>query len=139
MARTPIVRFGSVLIATVRDELDDESALQLQSDLGDQVVAHRSHGVLVDISALDIVDSFICKVISDTATIVRILGADVALVGMQPAVAITLVELGLPLNGIATARTVDAGVHVLDERRARGRSRPDGRDAGERRRAGPVP
>ena len=90
-----IVQVGSVLVATLGNELDDDSALLLQDDVGARVVSSRARGVLIDISTLDIVDSFICKVLGDTAKIVRVLGADVAIVGMRPAVAITLVELEL--------------------------------------------
>ena len=92
-----MVQSATVLVATFGDELDDLSALTLQDDVGERVVAARD-GVLLDISALDIVDSFISKVLGDTAGIVRVLGAEVAIVGMRPAVAITLVELGLPLD-----------------------------------------
>jgi rsbT antagonist protein RsbS len=113
VARVHIVQVGSVLIATLGDELDDDSALSFQDELGGRVVARRATGVLIDISALDIVDSFICKVLGDTAQIVRVLGADVVLAGMRPAVAITMVELGLGLDDVTTARNVDAGLAVL--------------------------
>jgi rsbT antagonist protein RsbS len=108
-----MVQVGRVVIATLGDELDDQSALDLQTDLGDRVVAVRATGVLLDISSLEIVDSFICRVLGETARVVEILGARVAIVGMRPAVAITLVELGLPLDGIATGRTLDHGFQLL--------------------------
>lgn len=108
-----MVFFGKMLVATMGDELDDKSALDLQRDVADRVVADRATAVLLDISALDIVDSFICKVLGETAAIVGILGAKVAIVGMRPAVAITLVELGLPLTGIATALNLDQGFRLL--------------------------
>jgi len=113
VSRVHIVQVGSVLVATLGDELDDESALGLQTDIGERVVRSRGAGVLLDISALDIVDSFICRVLGDTAKVVRVLGAEVAIVGMRPAVAITLVELGLPLDGVTTALTLDAGMAAL--------------------------
>lgn len=108
-----MVKVGRVLVATLGDELDDAGALDLQDEVGRRVVHERATGVLLDISALQIVDSFICKVLGDTAAIVRVLGARVALVGMRPAVAITLVELGLPLTGVDTARDIDHGLRAV--------------------------
>ena len=108
-----MIRIGKVLVATLGDELDDNGALAFQDDIGRQVVEHRSTGVLLDISALDVVDSFICKVLGDTASIVSVLGARVALVGMRPAVAITLVELGLPLTGVETALNLEHGLRAV--------------------------
>lgn len=113
-----MVRIGRVLVATLGDELDDSSALGFQDDIGHKVVETRATGVLLDISALDVVDSFICKVLGDTASIVSVLGARVALVGMRPAVAITLVELGLPLTGVDTALDLEHGLRVLTTPRA---------------------
>ena len=113
MPRVPMVQIGRVLIATLGDELDDSSALTFQDDLGQKVVDERVSGVLLDISSLDIVDSFICKVLGDTASIVSVLGARVALVGMRPAVAITLVELGLPLTGVDTALNLEHGLRMV--------------------------
>ena len=124
MARVHIVQVGSVLVATLGDELDDDAAMGLQQDVAHRVVERRAAGVLLDISALDIVDSFICRVLGDTAKVVRVLGAEVAVVGMRPAVAITLVELGLPLEGITTALTLDAGMTAL-ARSAEARRRED--------------
>lgn len=117
MARVHVVQIGEVLLATIGDELDDQSALSFQDELGERVVRRRASGVLIDISALDIVDSFICKVLGDTARIVRVLGAEVVLAGMRPAVAITMVELGLTLDGVATERNVDSALELLAERR----------------------
>lgn len=108
-----MVQIDGVLIATLGDELDDSSALAFQDDLGQRVVDQRVTGVLLDISSLDIVDSFICKVLGDTASIVSVLGARVALVGMRPAVAITLVELGLPLTGVETALDLEHGLRAV--------------------------
>ncbi len=126
--RVHIVQFGSVLVATVADELDDLSALAMQDDVATLVVDRRATGVLLDVSSLEIVDSYISKVLSETAKIVSILGAKVAVVGMRPAVAITLVELGLSLEGIAKARSIDAGLALLADAVARD-------DAAEPRRA----
>ena len=123
-----MVRIGRVLIATLGDELDDQSALSMLSDVADRVTRERVTGVLLDISALEIVDSFICKVLGDTAAVVRVLGAEVAVVGMRPVVAITLVELGLPLPGVATALTVDHGLAVLA--RSGSAAGPTGREGG---------
>ena len=110
-----VVQIRSVLVATLADELDDNSAVAMQGELAALVVARRATGVLLDLSALEIVDSYISKVLGDTARIVSILGARVALVGMRPAVAITLVELGLSLDGVAKARTIDDGLALLTE------------------------
>lgn len=120
MARVHVVQIGDVLLATLGDELDDQSALSFQDELGERVVRRRVSGVLIDISALDIVDSFICKVLGDTARIVRVLGAEVVLAGMRPAVAITMVELGLTLDGVATERNVDSALELLAGRRRPG-------------------
>ncbi len=114
MPTVPMVKVGRVLVATLGDELDDSGALDLQDEVGRRVVHERATGVLLDISALQIVDSFICKVLGDTAAIVRVLGARVALVGMRPAVAITLVELGLPLSGVDTALDIDHGLRAVN-------------------------
>ncbi|MHA3701538.1 STAS domain-containing protein [Jatrophihabitans sp. YIM 134969] len=113
MSGVPMVQIGRVLVATLGDELDDSAALAFQDDIGHRVVADRATGVLLDISSLEVVDSFICRVLGDTATIVSILGARVALVGMRPAVAITLVELGLPLAGVTTARDLEHGLRAV--------------------------
>ena len=125
-----MVLVGRVLIATLGDELDDQSALSMLSDIADRVVRDRVTGVLLDISALEIVDSFICKVLGDTAAVVGVLGAQVAVVGMRPVVAITLVELGLPLPGVTTALTVDHGLAALA--RAAAPVGPTGREGGGR-------
>lgn len=111
--RVPVVRVAGVLVATLQDDLDDDSALGFQAELGDRVVSDRASGVLLDISALEIVDSFVSKVLSDTARVCSVLGAQVAIVGMRPAVAVTLVELGLSMSGVSTALTVDHGLDLL--------------------------
>lgn len=118
MERVPILRLGNCLLVTVQVDMHDELALTLQDDLTSKIVATKARGVLIDISALEMVDSFIGRMLGNIAAMSRILDAQTVVVGMQPAVAITLVELGLSLPGIRTALNVDAGLallsHVLD-------------------------
>ena len=111
--RIPIIRMGRCLLVTIQVDMYDQLAMTLQHDLTEQIARLGSGGVLVDISALEIVDSFIGRMIANTAAMARVLGADTVLVGMQPAVAITLVELGLSLPGIMTARNVEMGMALL--------------------------
>jgi len=111
--RIPILRMGRFLLVTIQVDMHDRLALALQDDLTARIVKDRAKGVLIDISALEIVDSFIGRMIANTAAMARVLGADTVLVGMQPAVAITLVELGLSLPGIMTARNVEMGMALL--------------------------
>src|SRR5688500_2723314 len=111
--RIPIIRMGRFLLVTIQVDMYDQLAMTLQHDLTEQIARQGSAGVLLDISALEIVDSFIGRMIANTAAMARVLGADTALVGMQPAVAITLVELGLSLPGIITARNVEMGMDLL--------------------------
>lgn len=113
MERIPILKLGNSLLVTVQVELHDQLALTLQDDLTQAIAKHRARGVLIDISALDIVDSFIGRTLAHIASMARVLDAATVLVGMQPAVAITLVELGLTLPGIRTALNVDKGVALL--------------------------
>jgi rsbT antagonist protein RsbS len=111
--KIPILRMGDCLLVSIQVDMHDQLAMQLQDDLTGAIQKYSAKGVLVDISALDIVDSFIGRMISDTAGMARILGASTVLVGMQPAVAITLVELGLSLPGVSTALTVERGMALL--------------------------
>src|SRR6266849_6072483 len=113
MERIPILKVGDYLLVTIQVDMHDELAMTLQDDLTDRIVRSRARGVLIDISALDIVDSFIGRMLSNTAGMARILDAETVLVGMQPSVAITLVELGLSLPGIRTALNVDRGMDLL--------------------------
>jgi rsbT antagonist protein RsbS len=111
--RIPILRIGEFLLATIQVDMHDQLAMQLQEDLTNAIRKNSSKGVLIDISALEMVDSFIGRMISDLSNMARILDARTVLVGMQPAVAITLVELGLSLSGVATALDVDRGMALL--------------------------
>ena len=109
----PIFRIGEHLLVSIQVDLHDRMALQLQDDLTAAIQRHSAHGVLIDISALEVVDSFIGRMISDISGMGRILGARTVVVGMRPAVAITLVELGLSLPGVETALTIERGMAQL--------------------------
>jgi len=113
MERIPILKMGDFLLVTVQVEMHDQLAMTLQEDLADRISATAARGVLIDISALEIVDSFIGRMIANISGLSRIMDARTVLVGMQPAVAITLVELGLNLPGVATALNVDRGMSLL--------------------------
>ena len=113
MDRIPILKMGSFLLVTIQVDLQDQLALSLQEDLTNKIVETGAKAVLIDISSLDIVDSFIGRMLSGIATMARILDAETVVVGMQPAVAITLVELGLSLTGIKTALNVERGMSLL--------------------------
>ncbi|WP_194721896.1 STAS domain-containing protein [Noviherbaspirillum malthae] len=113
MDRIPILRMGRLLLVTIQVDMHDRLAMTLQDDLTARIVKDRANGVLIDISALDIVDSFIGRMISNTAAMAKILDARTVVVGMQPAVAITLVELGLTLEGVSTALNVEQGIQLL--------------------------
>ncbi|UDY23648.1 STAS domain-containing protein [Nocardioides sp. Kera G14] len=116
MDRIPVLRIGDVLLVSIQVDLQDHIALTLQDDLSQKIVDTGAKGVLIDISALEIVDSFIGRMISTTAAVSRVLDAETVVVGMQPAVAITLVELGLTLSGVRTALDVDRGLRLLRSR-----------------------
>jgi rsbT antagonist protein RsbS len=116
MERIPILRMGEFLLVTIQVDMHDQLALRLQDDLSTAIQKYASKGVLVDISTLEMVDSFIGRMVSDISGISKILGADTVLVGMQPAVAITLVELGLSLPGVATALNVERGMALLRQK-----------------------
>jgi rsbT antagonist protein RsbS len=114
MERIPILRMGDYLLVTIQVDMHDRLALTLQEDLTDRITAHGSKGVLIDISSLEIVDSFIGRMLANIAGVAHVLDADTVVVGMQPAVAITLVELGLSLPGVRTALNVEKGVAMLN-------------------------
>jgi rsbT antagonist protein RsbS len=97
--RVPVLRIGDVLLVSIQHDLDDRTVLTLQEDLSDRIVASGAHGVVIDITAVEIVDSFVGRMLATTAAISRMLDAETVVVGMRPAVAITLVELGLSLLG----------------------------------------
>lgn len=113
MERIPILRMGDLLLVTIQVDMHDRLAMTLQDDLTERIVRDNAKGVLIDISALDLVDSFIGRMISNTAAMARVLDAQTVVVGMQPAVAITLVELGLTLHGVKTALNVEKGMALL--------------------------
>src|SRR6476661_6613278 len=113
MERIPILRMGRLLLVTIQVDMHDRLALTLQEDLSERIVRDRAKGVLIDISSLDLVDSFIGRMIGNTAAIARVLDAQTVVVGMQPAVAITLVELGVTLHGVKTALNVEKGMTLL--------------------------
>ncbi len=113
MDRIPLLKIGDFLLVTVQVDMHDRLAVALQDDLTERIVTARAKGVLIDISALDIVDSFIGRMLGNIAGMARILDAETVVVGMQPSVAITLVELGLSLPGIRTALNIDRGMDLL--------------------------
>ena len=121
MDRVPILGLGEVLLVSIQIDLQDQTALALQEDLSDRIVSSGAHGVVIDISALEIVDSFIGRMLSTVASIANVLDAETVVVGMRPAVAITLVELGLSLGGVRTALNVEKALEIIaasDRRRA---------------------
>ncbi len=121
MDHIPILRMGEFLLITVQVDMHDRLAISLQDDLTEQIVKYSTRGVLIDISSLDVVDSFIGRMLGNIAAMSRVLDAQTVVVGMQPAVAITLVELGLSLPGIRTALNVERGMQILRAETARNR------------------
>lgn len=113
MDRIPILKMGEHLIVSIQVDMHDRVALALQEDLSERIVATGAKGVLIDISTLEVVDSFIGRMIGTIAATSKILDAETVLVGMRPAVAITMVELGLPMAGIRTALNVEKGMQLL--------------------------
>lgn len=113
MERIPILRMGEFLLVTIQVDMHDRLAMTLQDDLTNRITQTKAKGVLIDISSLELVDSFIGRVIGNIASMSRILDAETVVVGMQPAVAITLVELGLSLPGVRTALNVEKGMALL--------------------------
>src|SRR6201986_4112533 len=115
MDRVPILKLGDLLLISIQTDLDDHTATALLDDLSERISATGAHGVLIDISGLEIVDSFVGRILSTIASVSRVLDAETVLVGMRPAVAITLVELGVSLGEIRTALNVEKGMSLLRE------------------------
>src|SRR5262245_41364835 len=113
MERNPILKMGEYLLVSIQVDMHDRLALQLQDDLTSRIAATGARGVLIDISALEMVDSFIGRMLGNIAAMSRVLDANTVVVGMRPAVAITLVELGLSLKGVRTALNVERGMEIL--------------------------
>ncbi|MCC7276547.1 MAG: STAS domain-containing protein [Alphaproteobacteria bacterium] len=118
MERIPILKIGAALVVTIQVDMHDRVAMTLQEDLSTSIVASGAKGVLIDISALEIVDSFIGRTLANIASISRVLDAETVVVGMRPAVAITLVELGLALPGVRTALNAERGMALIRQRLA---------------------
>jgi rsbT antagonist protein RsbS len=116
MERIPILKMGDFLLVTIQVDMHDQLAMTLQDDLSERISNTSARGVLIDISALDMVDSFIGRMIGTISGLSKIMDAQTVLVGMQPAVAITLVELGLTLPGVSTALNVERGMKLVQER-----------------------
>src|SRR5262245_66528886 len=116
MDRIPILKFGNALLVTIQVDMHDRLATVLEEDLTGKIVTLGAKGVLIDISALEIVDSFIGRMLDNIAAVSRILDADTVVVGMRPAVAITLVELGLSLSGVKSACNVERGMALVPRR-----------------------
>ena len=115
MDRIPILKLGNALLVTIQVDMHDRLATALEEDLTSRIVSSRAKGVLIDISALEIVDSFIGRMLDNIAAVSRVLDAKTVVVGMRPAVAITLVELGLTLAGVQTALNVERGMTLIHE------------------------
>ena len=111
--RIPVLKLGDILLVTIQVDMHDQLALTLQNELTEKIVETQAHGVVMDISGLEIVDSFIGRMLSNLASMARVLDAETVVCGMQPAVAITLVELGLSLPGIRTALNAEQGIALL--------------------------
>ncbi|MCX5402412.1 STAS domain-containing protein [Streptomyces sp. NBC_01335] len=122
--RVPVLKIGEVLLVSIQVDLEDQTVLDLQDDLAARIVATGASGVVIDITAVEIVDSFVGRMLATTAAISRMLDAETVVVGMRPAVAITLVELGLSLGGVRTALTLEKGLDILARSDHRRPARP---------------
>src|SRR5882724_12274932 len=114
MSEIPVLKIGDCLLVSIQVDMHDRMAMALQDDLTQRIVAERARGVMIDISALEVVDSFIGRTLNNIAAMSRVLDAVTVVVGMRPAVAITLVELGLTLNGVRTALNIDRGLALIE-------------------------
>src|ERR1700744_3856812 len=130
MEKIPILRMGRYLLVTIQIDLYDRLALNLEADLVQMVSKTGARGVLIDISAVSIVDSFMGRIIGNIANMSKIMDAETVVVGMQPAVAITLIELGLPLTGVHTALDVEKGMELLNKKIIIDEGEPDEDDNG---------
>src|ERR1700733_4286654 len=128
MDKIPILKMGQYLLVTIQVDLYDRLAVNLESDLVNMISRNSSKGVLIDISAVNIVDSFMGRILSNIAQMSKILDAQTVVVGMQPAVAITLIELGLPMNGVHTALNVEKGMDLLRDKLFLTKETPDDSD-----------
>ncbi len=129
MERVPILKIGDVLLVSIQVDLQDQSVVALQEDLAERISATGAHGVVIDISAVEIVDSFIGRMFATIASISRLFDADTVVVGMRPAVAITLVELGMTLGDVRTALNLEKGMEIVRSLgRLRGHDVPDAHD-----------
>ena len=132
MERIPILKMGPVLLVSIQVDMHDQLALTLQDDLTDRIVTSRARRVLIDISSLEVVDSFIGRMLGNIAAMSRVLDAETVVVGMRPAVAITLVELGMSLSGVRTALNVERAMEMLKAATTDGHPTADGHpSAGE--------
>ncbi|MBT2391547.1 STAS domain-containing protein [Streptomyces maoxianensis] len=111
--RVPVLRIGDILLVSIQVDLEDQTVMNLQEDLAEQIVSRSARGVVIDITAVEIVDSFVGRMLATIASISRLLDAETVVVGMRPAVAITLVELGLSLGGVRTALDLEKGLALL--------------------------
>jgi rsbT antagonist protein RsbS len=129
MDRIPILKMGDYLLVTIQVDLYDRLALNLEADLVNMISKHKSKGVLIDISAVNIVDSFMGRILGNIAQMSKILDAHTVVVGMQPAVAITLIELGMPMSGVYTSLNVEKGMELLQKKISGDDENPDGNDS----------
>jgi rsbT antagonist protein RsbS len=125
MDRVPILKIGDMLLVSIQIDLQDQSVLALQEDLAEKISTSGATGVVIDISAVEIVDSFIGRMFATIASLSKLFDAETVVVGMRPAVAITLVELGLTLGGVRTALDLDRGIKVLNSLTARNKGASD--------------
>lgn len=125
MEKIPILKMGDFLLVTIQVDLYDRLALNLEADLVNTISKYQSKGVLIDISAVNIVDSFMGRILGNIAQMSKIMDAHTVVVGMQPAVAITLIELGMPMSGVHTALNVEKGMELLQSKITNGHAEPD--------------